>query len=131
MYRFVRSNRSSNIVSDRYSPRPNSFNEEEYYNGERFEIGGVDFERNEHPDYSGAGPKNYSPSFERIKEEACEELKRNPLVDASCITVEVKDGIIHLSGHVPDRTQKKEAEECIEHLSGVEDVLNLLKISQP
>lgn len=80
-------------------------------------------------DYVGKGPKGYRRSDERIYEDACEALFRNPNVDASYIEVEVNDGIITLSGTVIDRDAKKEAEHCLEYIVGVIDIQNELSIS--
>ena len=76
----------------------------------------------------GKGPKDYIRSDERIREDACEALYRNPVVDASEIEVSVQDGCIRLSGSVRDRQMKREAEICIEHLLGVRDVKNDLEL---
>lgn len=79
-------------------------------------------------DFSGHGPKGYVRSDERIREDVCEALYRNPYVDASGIDVSVKEGHVTLKGDVESREAKREAEICIENLSGVEDVLNELRL---
>jgi osmotically-inducible protein OsmY len=79
--------------------------------------------------FYGKGPKGYRRADERIQEEVCEALTQNADVDASNIEVEVKDGVVTLSGTVDSRKTKVLAEGCIERLPGVKDVLNLLKIS--
>jgi hypothetical protein len=84
--------------------------------------------------FSGVGPKGYKKSDERLHEEACEALFRNPWVDASEIDVKVLDGVITVSGTVHSREEKREAESCMEHISGVVDIRNelrLLEKSQP
>jgi hypothetical protein len=84
--------------------------------------------------FSGVGPKGYKKSDERLHEEACEALYRNPWVDASEIDVKVKDGVITVSGTVQGRDEKREAESCMENISGVVDIRNelrLLEKSQP
>jgi len=77
--------------------------------------------------FSGIGPKGYKKTDGRLLDEACEALYQNPWVDASDIDVNVKDGIITLSGTVESRQEKREAEGCIEHLSGVVDIRNELR----
>jgi len=79
-------------------------------------------------DFIGKGPKGYRRSDKRIYEDACESLFRNPTVDASDIEVKVEIGIVTLTGKVNGRTDKKEAEHCLEHIRGVIDIQNELKI---
>ena len=80
--------------------------------------------------HSGKGPKGYKRSDDRIKEEVCEALSRSPEVDASDIDVMVKEGMVTLSGTVESRMAKREAEMCVEHLSGVEDVHNEIRVKK-
>jgi hypothetical protein len=79
--------------------------------------------------YEGRGPRSYRRSDERVLEEACERLTRNPDVDASDITVRVENGIVTLSGTVHDRYQKRAAEDAVCDLWGVSDVSNDLRIT--
>lgn len=84
-----------------------------------FEMGG----------YFGKGPKGWKRSPERIKEDVSEALWRNPRVDASEIDVTIEnDNCVCLRGTVNSREAKREAENCVENLSGVEDVRNELRI---
>lgn len=78
--------------------------------------------------FSGKGPKGYRRSDDRIREEVCEALFRSPFVDASDIEVTVKDGCVSLKGTVDSRNAKREAESCIENLSGVDDIQNELRL---
>lgn len=78
--------------------------------------------------YVGIGPKGYQRSDERIYEDACETLCRNPTVDASNIEVRVEAGVVKLSGTAINRMEKKEAEHCLENIIGVIDIENKLKI---
>lgn len=80
--------------------------------------------------FSGKGPKGYRRSDDRIREDVCEALFRSPRVDASDIEVSVKDGNVTLKGTVESRNAKREAENCIENLSGVEDVQNELRLKR-
>ena len=77
--------------------------------------------------FSGNGPKGYKRSDDRIREEVCEALYSSPRVDASDIEVTVNQGCVSLKGTVESRDAKREAESCIENLSGVEDVFNELR----
>lgn len=78
----------------------------------------------------GKGPKGYRRSDDRIKEDVCEALAHSHSVDASEIDVMVKDGIVTLTGTVDSRSTKREAESCVEHLSGVDDVRNELQVKR-
>lgn len=79
-------------------------------------------------DFFGVGPEGYRRSDERIREEASEALMRDPFVDASKIRVEVKDGIVTLRGSVESRWMKRQAEDCVDDISGVDDVRNELTV---
>ncbi len=78
----------------------------------------------------GKGPKGYSRSDERIREDVCEALSRHGEIDASEIEVEVENGEVTLTGSVNDRRIKRLAEECVEELSGVRDVTNSIRVSK-
>lgn len=78
--------------------------------------------------YFGKGPKGYRRSDDRIYEDACESLFKSSAVNATDIDVRVDGGIITLSGSVTDRRSKKEAEHCLEHIVGVIDIQNDLRI---
>lgn len=78
----------------------------------------------------GKGPKGYRRSDERIKEEVSDKLMQHDEIDASEITVMVKDCEVTLQGTVEDRHQKRLAEEIIEELPGVEDVNNQLRVKK-
>lgn len=130
--------------SENYNPQ----DEANYYEGDNFELGGIDISvekqdgqkeeeaRNlarfgekfwNERDYAGAGGSS-SVSDQRLFEAACEALKDNPFVDASMMEVGVFDGVIYLRGHISNRNQKREAEQAIENIRGVKDVMNELKI---
>jgi hypothetical protein len=79
-------------------------------------------------DYSGRGPKNYSRSDERIKEDICDELSSDPECDAENVEIEVKDGMVTLSGEVPSRKMKHRAEDIADQARGVKDVENRIRV---
>jgi hypothetical protein len=79
--------------------------------------------------FKGKGPKNYSRSDEKIKDDVCERLYRSTDVDASNIEVLVSDGLVVLRGTVKTREQKKRAEFIIEHIVGVRDILNEIRLN--
>lgn len=78
----------------------------------------------------GRGPKNYLRSDERIREDLCERLADDPWVDASDITVEVKNGLVTLSGSVGERHVKHRAEDIADRCSGVKEVENRLSVQR-
>lgn len=79
-------------------------------------------------DHRGRGPANYTRSSERLMEEACERLTRDPRVDASKITVSCSDNEITLDGAVDSRSAKRRAEDIVEDISGVKHVQNNLRV---
>jgi hypothetical protein len=54
----------------------------------------------------------------------------DPTLDASEITVEVKQGVVTLCGSVTSREQKRRAEDVAERTSGVKDVSNQLRVTR-
>jgi osmotically-inducible protein OsmY len=81
-----------------------------------------------HESHFGKGPKGYVRSAERIKEEANEILTKDWALDASDIEVEFSEGDLILKGEVLNRHDKRLAEDLVENISGVDDVINQLII---
>lgn len=80
-------------------------------------------------EHRGRGPKGYTRSDDRIREDVCDRLSDDPRVDASEIEVSVTSGEVQLSGTVGDRQSKRLAEDCVEDVSGVKHVQNNLRVS--
>jgi hypothetical protein len=80
-------------------------------------------------EFRGRGPRGYQRSDERIKEDACQCLTDDPHIDASNIDVSVKEREVILSGTVQSRAEKRHAEDLIENIRGVRDVINSLRVS--
>jgi BON domain len=78
--------------------------------------------------FRGRGPRGYERSSDRIREDVCEWLTDDDEVDASNIEVQVERGVVILGGSVPDRGQKRRAEDIAERARGVRDVRNQLEI---
>lgn len=78
--------------------------------------------------YRGKGPKNYTRSDDRIREDVSERLTDNGEVDASEIEITVKNGEVTLSGTVHDRYQRRKAEDLAEQVSGVRHVQNNVRV---
>ncbi len=79
-------------------------------------------------EFRGRGPKGYERSDERLREIICERLTDEPSVDASDVSIEVKDKVVKLTGHVSDRRTKYEIEDLVEHCGGVKDIDNQIRV---
>jgi CBS domain-containing protein len=73
-------------------------------------------------------PRKRNNSDQDILEEASDLLFKNKKLDASDIKLNVQDGIIKIMGWVDSRENKKEAERCIELISGIKDIENLIHL---
>jgi len=80
-------------------------------------------------EFRGRGPRGYRRSDERIRDDVCQRLTDDPHVDATDVDVTVKDREVQLSGTVQTRSEKRRAEDIIEHVAGVRDVINGLRVS--
>jgi osmotically-inducible protein OsmY len=80
--------------------------------------------------FSGRGPKGYQRSDERIKEQLSDRLMDDDNIDATEITIEVKNGEVTLNGTVNSREEKRAAEDLAERSPGVREVQNHLRINQ-
>lgn len=79
-------------------------------------------------DHSGKGPKGYRRSDERIHEDICEALARDPDIDARDLEVIVREGEVTLTGSVEDKWMKRAAEDVTEGVHGVRDVQNWIAL---
>ena len=79
--------------------------------------------------HTGRGPKGWKRSDQHIIEEASQRLERDGDVDASDIEVLASNCVITLRGTVPDRATKRRAEEVVESIYGVRDVMNELRVA--
>jgi hypothetical protein len=79
-------------------------------------------------DYRGVGPRNYTRSDERIREDVNERLTEAYDLDASGLAVEVENGVATLSGTVPQRWMKHRAEDLADACLGVRDVRNQILV---
>ncbi|WP_437589038.1 BON domain-containing protein [Sorangium sp. So ce1000] len=74
------------------------------------------------------GPKGYTRSDERIREDVCERIVEEGL-DASDVEVAVKDGEVRLAGTVSSREDKRRIEELAEEVRGVRGLESRLRAS--
>ena len=79
--------------------------------------------------HSGKGPKGYARSDDRIRDDINDRLTYDRHIDASHISVEVKDGEVTLSGTITSRMDKRHAEDLAEDISGVKHVQNNLRVA--
>jgi osmotically-inducible protein OsmY len=97
-------------------------------------FGDEDAERRRRQDkvinHRGRGPKGYTRSDERIKEDVNDRLSDDAFLDASEIEVMVSNGEVTLSGTVENRIDKRRAEDLAEDISGVSNVQNQLRVKQ-
>ncbi len=80
--------------------------------------------------YRGRGPRGYTRSDERIREDVSDRLTDNPILDASDVEVSVINGEVTLNGHVDSRYSKRLAEDIAEDVSGVRHVQNNLRVRE-
>jgi osmotically-inducible protein OsmY len=78
--------------------------------------------------HRGKGPKGYSRSDERIKDDINDRLSDDSFIDASEIDVTVENCEVVLTGTVDSREEKRRAEDIAERISGVKNVENRLKV---
>lgn len=76
------------------------------------------------------GPKGWSRSDERIREEICEMLTDHGDIDPSDVEVEVSDRDVILRGTVRTRWAKWYIEDLVLAVQGVRDVVNEIVIAR-
>jgi osmotically-inducible protein OsmY len=80
--------------------------------------------------HAGKGPKGYRRSDERITEEINDQLITHSEIDPSEIEVKVTQGEVTLTGTVDDRQAKRLAEDIAEHVAGVTEVQNQIRVQR-
>jgi len=81
-----------------------------------------------HGEHRGRGPKNYTRSDDRIREDVNDRLTDDTWLDASDIDVQVSGSEVTLTGTVSSRDDKRRAEDLAEQVSGVRHVQNNLRV---
>ncbi|MCA8022581.1 BON domain-containing protein [Burkholderia metallica] len=74
------------------------------------------------------GPKGYTRTDERIREDVCERLAHALDIDVSDVTVQVNEGRVELDGTVPARWMKHGIEDLADGCLGVRDVENRVRV---
>lgn len=85
-------------------------------------------EQEEH--HRGKGPRGYTRSDDRIREDVSDRLADNPILDASEIDVSVSSGEVTLGGSVDSRYAKRLAEDLADDVLGVKNVQNNLRVRE-
>lgn len=78
--------------------------------------------------HRGKGPRGYERSQDRIREDVCERLTDDAMIDASEMDVRVENNEVVLSGVVHNREEKRRAEDLAEAVAGVRNVENRLRV---
>jgi osmotically-inducible protein OsmY len=91
-------------------------------------FGDRDAERRREMDNRGRGPKSYTRSDDRIREDINDRLTDDPFVDAMEIEVSVSGSEATLTGTVATREQRRRAEDIAERISGVSHVQNNIRV---
>lgn len=76
------------------------------------------------------GPKGYTRSDERIREDICERLHHEPYIDVREVGVQVRDGTVTLEGTVPRRVMKHRIEDICEACSGVREIDDRISVER-
>ncbi|WP_055046735.1 BON domain-containing protein [Devosia sp. A16] len=66
-----------------------------------------------------------------IRQNILDELEFEPSIDANDIGVAVEDGIVTLSGHVPNYSQKQAAERVVARVKGVRGIAEEIEVRYP
>jgi hypothetical protein len=136
--------RGSSSGYSRWNPRTRSYGIERFGTRQPFGSGrfSSEWEQPEHTgafgshgygsqefeSHAGKGPKGYQRSDERIREELSDRLTADPEIDASDITVSIRQGEVTLEGTVSQRGMKRAAEDLADEISGVRQVNNRLRV---
>jgi hypothetical protein len=83
----------------------------------------------EQPRYR-TGPKGYTRSDERLREDISERLMMADSIDSSEVTVTVKDCLVTLEGTVPNRYMKHSIEDLVDSAPGVQDIDNRIRVER-
>lgn len=80
--------------------------------------------------HRGKGPKGYTRSDDKIRDDINDKLYHDSYVDAGDIEVTVSNGEVTLTGTVDSRDTKHRAEDLAEEVTGVNNVSNNLKVNK-
>jgi osmotically-inducible protein OsmY len=66
-----------------------------------------------------------------LRQDILDELEFEPSIDANDIGVAVEDGIVTLSGHVPNYSQKQAVERAVARVKGVRGIAEEIQVRYP
>lgn len=66
-----------------------------------------------------------------LKQDILDELEFEPSIDANDIGVAVEDGVVTLSGHVPNYGQKQAVERAVARVKGVRGIAENIEVRYP
>lgn len=78
--------------------------------------------------HRGRGPRNYTRSDESIVDELIARMTDHDQLDATEILLMVEDGVVTLTGEVPERRMKHIAEDLADAVHGVRDIENRIRV---
>jgi hypothetical protein len=76
----------------------------------------------------GRGPRDYVRPDDRIADDIISRLTEDARIDAREIVLMVQDGVVTLTGNVPERQMKHCAEDRAAEASGVREVRNTIRV---
>lgn len=81
-------------------------------------------------EFYGRGPRGYTRSDERIREDICDRLTSHGELDVSDVDVKVEGGEVTLEGRVDSRRVKHAIENVADSVLGVLDVHNHVRVTR-
>ena len=81
--------------------------------------------------HASKGPKGWTRSDARLREQVSEALMEDRLLDARGIEVTVEDGVVRLDGTVAAPAGVRLAELIVRRCGGVQGVVNRLAVERP
>ena len=118
----------SGAGSGRYGSRSGGRSDYAFRSDSDFETAPYGSGQREAGPHRGKGPKGYTRSDDRIRDDVCDRLSDDDRLDASEIGVEVSGGEVTLDGFVDTRMARRHAEDCVEACSGVGHIQNNLRV---
>lgn len=80
-------------------------------------------------DHAGRPAKTYARPDSCVREEVCDCMAGDPLLDSSAIEVQVENGDVTLTATVAEQAELHRAESVAEQVDGVRSVRNELKVA--
>ena len=78
--------------------------------------------------HSGRGPRNYTRPDASIVDELIDRMTEHEALDATEILLIVEDGVVTLTGEVPERRMKHLAEDIADEVRGVREIENRIRV---